>query len=86
MAHELTHGVERSRDTLATRYVDRGHGGEPLVSYTIGSIAQCSFLKLKEPNARSWTEQQFQRCVDRVGTDRFVAYCDEDAAEELAEE
>jgi hypothetical protein len=68
LAHEWTHaipGVDGKE-----RFTDDGHKGSahPLVSYTVGAVAQCSFLE--EQNGLL-PAQLFEACVEAVGTRDF---------------
>jgi hypothetical protein len=64
LAHEWTHTVTVN-DTVI--YTDSGHNSVdvPLVSYTVGSLAQCVYLKRQRP------QLDVRACVDEVGTHDF---------------
>lgn len=67
IAHEWVHTVSASgADSL---YLDdrRGRSRHPLVSYTVGSIAQCTVLE----NHRLLRHGMFWECVETVGTRVF---------------
>ncbi|MFI5297186.1 MAG: hypothetical protein ACHREM_03735 [Polyangiales bacterium] len=74
VAHELSHTVYDDADPKAPRmlYRDDDHasrwrwgGRQHLVSYTIGTVAQCSWLEA------SYAEP-FDACVERMGTRSFT--------------
>jgi hypothetical protein len=72
IAHEWTHTVQSAAGTGLFAYVDKGHATAktPLVSYTLGAIAQCAYLK---SNASNGSEIDMQTCVNAVGTTTFNA-------------
>lgn len=61
IAHEWTHTVFDSAGKQ--RYVDRGHDGEKLVSYTVGAVVQCTYLE-----SIGYLPDTFDACVEAVGT------------------
>lgn len=61
IAHEWTHTVFDAAGHQ--RYKDRGHDGEKLVSYTVGAVAQCTYLE-----SIGYLPDTFDECVDAVGT------------------
>lgn len=79
LAHERVHTIMRQGDTEhADYYTDGGHqiAGSPLASYTVGSIAHCTFFRLYG----SLPEESFWTCVERMGiTDFWRNACSGDA-------
>ncbi len=69
LAHEWTHAVPGPYDGY--RIVDGDHKRSPvpLVSYTVGSIAQCAYLERKQVIKA----EKFWACVGAVGTTVFNA-------------
>jgi len=67
-AHEWTHAVLKGNDQL---YQDKGHKDDanPVVSYTVGAIAQCVFLATRTPPMISSTK--IDECVSKVGPHSF---------------
>ena len=67
-AHEWTHAVLNGDEQL---YQDKGHGGDrnPMVSYTVGAIAQCVYLATR-PTPRI-PATAIDACVAKVGTHSF---------------
>jgi hypothetical protein len=72
VAHELTHTViDRTSGHAELLFRDGGYtwmwllGGQHLVSYTFGTIAQCTWLQEKNG-------EDFDRCVERMGTKNFT--------------
>ena len=66
-AHEMTHAVLGTR--IQQLYLDAAHADatEPLVSYTVGAIAQCLYLEQQGV----LTASMFASCVNQVGTTSF---------------
>jgi hypothetical protein len=52
-------------------YQDKGHQGDtnPIVSYTVGAIAQCTYLATRSPPMIPTTA--IGECVAKVGTHSF---------------
>jgi hypothetical protein len=73
LAHELTHTISRSADRGVYLFTDRGRDaatqqGQPLVSYVVGSVAQCTMLE-----AHNALGGDFAACVRRWGTNLFYS-------------
>lgn len=74
VAHELTHTVvDNERNGV---YKDRGYslmwlfgGGDHVVSYTVGTVAQCTWLEERG--------EDYNVCIGQMGTKEFSGYgCD----------
>lgn len=67
LAHEWTHTIPTDTG-YGSQYTDNGHGGaaQPLISYQLGSTAQCVYLKQQR-----YPELDLATCVQRVGTTAF---------------
>lgn len=67
IAHEWVHTIPRMPS--GDLYVDRGHAGSraALASYTIGALAQCTYLALLP----EYADLDVERCVEAVGTTTF---------------
>lgn len=79
IVHEWMHAVPDQRDKYL--FVDAGHKGspDPLVSYTVGALAQCVFLFQTLKHSASPTESFLTNCVTKVGTTVFKEEsCDHD--------
>lgn len=63
IAHEWFHAI--SGDDGRERYLDRGHkpASGMLVSYTVGAIAQCTYLE-----SGDYLPGTFESCLDAAGT------------------
>lgn len=71
IAHEWTHAIlDASRKD--SMFKDGGHlfSSAPLVSYTVGAVAQCTFLEQQDPPLVA--ERQFASCVERIGVKSFA--------------
>jgi hypothetical protein len=86
IAHEWTHAIPT--ETFEWRFTDAGHKGsaQPLVSYSVGAIAQCAYLE----ESHLLPKPLFARCVEQVGTRDFFGkspgVCDEAWIDRLAEQ
>lgn len=71
LAHEWTHAIPD--DEGHPRFQDGWHtcSSVPLVSYTVGSVAQCAYLKDK----KKLSPEKFWACVKHVGTRVFNDVC-----------
>jgi len=73
LAHELSHTLSSRRDMLSMVFVDRGfsfgwlRGRPPIASYTIGSVAQCTFLEEHGQMAEG-----LSACLRRYGVWHFT--------------
>lgn len=76
IAHEWTHTIPGHYDGF--RFVDGHHkrSANPLVSYTVGSVAHCAFLE----KAKLLRDDKFWECVEAVGTNVFNggSVCDQE--------
>lgn len=72
LAHELTHTIPGAHGMV---YLDDDHKSSPhpLVSYTVGSIAQCAYLQTKG----HLKPELFWACVEAIGTRVFVDVCED---------
>ena len=68
IVHEWMHAVVDAQGN--ERFTDKGHKGSkvPLVSYTVGAIAQCTFL---EESFAELPPAEFVKCVEAVGVRNF---------------
>lgn len=69
LAHEWTHTIPTASG-YGSLYTDKGHKGAayPLISYQVGSTAQCVYLK-----QHGYPNLDLAVCVQRVGTTAFNA-------------
>jgi hypothetical protein len=78
LAHEFSHTVSSSVTDYAFLFVDRGRPwatfmDRPLASYTLGAVAQCTYLK----RHGSELGLDLKQCIQRWGTNNFYsADCD----------
>jgi hypothetical protein len=72
IVHEWTHTVATDPKSVAQAYIDDNHksSGAPLVSYTLGAIAQCAYLE--DHYKRPLDDRSFAECVRTIGTTVFV--------------
>jgi hypothetical protein len=77
LVHELTHAIPTEAGATSSKYIDSGHAhaDHALVSYSIGSIAQCAYLELKTGVELSMTGMQ--ACIADRGDRVFIADCDD---------
>ena len=76
LVHEWTHTV---RDGDGFAFVDTGRGWSPrpLVSYTVGSVAQCVYLATRYREDLGGAEAfDLPACIEAAGTVTFTAACD----------
>jgi len=86
IAHEWTHTIPNPQKTMDSLFQDGGHTGadKPLVSYTVGALAQCLYLTKHEYPMDS---EQLKTCVRRVGTITFIRNsCEKGWAKKLLED
>lgn len=73
-AHEMTHTVLDEKNVQLYQDGSHKHATTPLVSYTVGAIAQCLYLSSIDSLAAS----MFDSCVQQAGTTSFNPNtCDE---------
>ncbi len=65
IAHEWTHTISEVGNPAKERYLDRGRNPSSgmLVSYTVGAVAQCTYLE-----AGDHLPVPFDACIDAAGT------------------
>jgi len=69
LAHEITHTIPKTAGSGYYLFADRGRKDEPkqaLVSYVVGSVAQCTMLENEGALGGS-----FPACVEKWGTNGF---------------
>lgn len=72
IVHEWTHTVPREESGMVYMFRDDDHdeSSKPLVSYAIGSLAQCVFLE--EQYGHLLTDEQMAWCIKSAGTIDFI--------------
>ena len=73
LAHEITHTISASAGRAEYVFTDQGRAasteaGEPLVSYTVGSVAQCTMLE-----SLGELSGTFAACLEKWGTNHFYS-------------
>jgi hypothetical protein len=74
LAHELAHTVTRTPGQYLYLFTDRGRRwatlmGRPLASYTLGAVAQCTYLQQK----RVLEFRDLLQCIQHWGTNNFYS-------------
>lgn len=74
LAHELTHTVSRDNKQFRYLFTDGGRRwatflGRPLVSYTVGAVAQCTYLQQHGDVLGT----DLRACIERWGTNQFYS-------------
>lgn len=70
IVHEWTHSIVDARGWMIFTDGGHKHAKDPLVSYTVGSVAQCVYMELATGDARLDAKNMAQ-CIQDVGTRVF---------------